>query len=120
MTQAAVGQPISVQGRYVLEDDQLQLAGDWTFHTENWRGRVIDTIWVICPCGCGVRFRLPLSPIKVVQGTNPAAQEQPSIPDTWGWDGSKEAPRLIPSILRNGGCKYHGHLTRGHWSGARE
>lgn len=50
---------------------------------------------IMCPCGCGSNFPLPLN--------------------RWSWNGSTEKPSLQPSIRRLSHCKWHGHLQDGVW-----
>lgn len=53
-----------------------------------------------CPCGCGYDSWLPVN-----RG-----------PESWTWDGNREAPTCTPSILQSGlPCKWHGYLTAGEF-----
>ena len=67
-----------------------------------------------CPCGkCGVRV--------YVAFTNPLDGGAPYIPDhpTWERTGDTfETLTLRPSILRVGGCGWHGFVTDGEIQGA--
>lgn len=54
----------------------------------------------LCPCGCGHQSWLPL-------------QDRPSV--SWRWDGNREAPTLIPSVLMTTPCRWHGWLRSGVW-----
>lgn len=54
-----------------------------------------------CPCGCK-----RINMIAVYQGKTGHG---------WHWDGNRERPTLFPSIQLNGGCRWHGFLTRGYW-----
>lgn len=48
-----------------------------------------------CPCGCGSLLGVEFAPNK------------------WTWDGNMDRPTVQPSILRHGGCGWHGFLTNG-------
>lgn len=61
-----------------------------------------------CPCGCGDYRGIPLNRGLAVQGAG------------WGWDGNEDKPTTTPSIKHLDDCKFHGFLTAGRWTGARE
>ncbi len=61
----------------------------------------------VCPCGCGVVGQIPLAPIRTMGQTG------------WEWevaDDMRVAPTLSPSIRKNFGCRWHGHLKKGVWT----
>lgn len=61
----------------------------------------------ICPCGCGTRC--------AVMFTNPICGGEP-IRDRTTWErigDTFEGLTLTPSILRVGGCEWHGFITNG-------
>lgn len=64
---------------------------------ENREAETIGLLFM-CPCGCGREGCLPFSP---------------DLSPSWQFDGNKSAPKLTPSILQVGGCKWHGWLTAG-------
>lgn len=57
----------------------------------------------LCPCGCGDPFMIPI-------------QTGPKQDGSWEWDGNMEVPTLSPSILRIGGCAWHGFFQAGKWN----
>jgi len=59
-----------------------------------------------CPCGCGDVGGIGL----------PGNKHGPE----WTWNGDKEKPTCTPSVRFIGGCKWHGFLTNGIWSGNNE
>jgi len=80
--------------------DDMKNPGDFIY-THNQAGQICGLI-EMCPCGCGkhggVNFRIDGDTRK---------------PPLWDWNGNEESPTLTPSILRLGGCKWHGFLTDG-------
>lgn len=66
-----------------------------------------NSIEYICPCGCGELMTLPIS-------TGEKKERY------WQWDGNRETPTLSPSIRRLDGCKFHGFLQNGIWTGNNE
>lgn len=80
---------------------QLELlhAGDYCFvqHTP------ALYLYFCCPCGNGEVAGIPL----YREGdTKPE-------PNAWLWNGSQDKPTVTPSILRRGGCNWHGWLMDG-------
>ncbi len=61
------------------------------------------TFWYCCPCGCR-----DVGPLSVGNGFKPS--DSPS----WEWNGSTDAPNLIPSVHHVG--HWHGWLRDGIWS----
>lgn len=57
-----------------------------------------------CPCGCGRDGWLPF---------------RPAPSPSWQWDGNREKPTLMPSVLQVGGCRWHGYLRAGVWEECR-
>lgn len=103
----------NLPGRKVSNMDSFEHAGDWCFigHggegvTRSDTGRPVPytenaAVSFMCPCGCGTPGCVP-----IMQDLGGSA---------WQWDGNKEEPTLIPSILRMQGCKWHGFFTKGIW-----
>jgi hypothetical protein len=58
-------------------------------------------IHFVCPCGCGDVCGIAFRNYKDQKGP------------IWTWDGSRDEPTCTPSILRIGGCAWHGYLTDG-------
>lgn len=61
----------------------------------------------VCPCGCHDIVTIPIK----------TGEKRGFV---WEWDGNDTAPTVKPSIRRLGGCKWHGWLTAGVFSGDRE
>jgi hypothetical protein len=61
----------------------------------------VEGIAFRCPCGCDYESWMPV---------------HPDNPESWHWDGNRDAPSLTPSVLQSGlPCKWHGYLTNGEW-----
>lgn len=66
-------------------------------------GRVASLLFC-CPCGCGDVSAVDVTPIA----------GRPC----WSWNGDRERPTLSPSLLRTGGCGWHGWLDDGTFRSA--
>jgi len=93
---------MDIKGHRVNSWDDLKNPGDF-FYTHSKNGQIWGMI-EMCPCGCGETGGIHFAP---GDGGDPGPK--------WNWDGNEEEPTLTPSILRTGGCKYHGFLTSGIW-----
>lgn len=67
-----------------------------------------------CPCGCGDRYALFIDP--PLDGLGPYVTDGQN---EWQRTGDTfENLTLTPSILRSGGCQWHGFITNGEISTA--
>jgi hypothetical protein len=81
--------------------------GYWEFRRDPGGGTYL---WFNCPCGCMYGSRVLL----YLEG-----QAKPR--DTaWSWNGDIHRPTLSPSLKRGSPCRWHGHLTNGHWSACQD
>lgn len=91
---------MEVTAKQVATWDDLKKPGDFIF-TYNKEDQIVGMV-EMCPCGCGATGGIRFD-------TGEPNQPHPK----WSWNGSKEKPTLTPSILRTGGCRWHGFLTDG-------
>lgn len=99
-----------VKANYKTRIEDLKEPGDF-FYGE-WSD-VIRLLAYICPCGkechsnsennCAIRIT---EDEKIAKSDN----------HLWLWDRNLASPTLTPSI-RDNGCKWHGYLTKGIWTG---
>ena len=91
-----------VQGHRKLSDDDLKDPGDFYFAPlADLPGEFI--LYFKCPCGN-----------DEVAGIHVGDKRKPrSHRPSWEWNGDFDKPTCKPSILRRGGCKWHGYLTDG-------
>lgn len=84
---------------FVLLAEDPSIDGTHTPGSAFWRevDGVVHGLNFVCPCGCGDQLWVPVS-------TGEKQEHR------WLWNGSKERPVLSPSILRRGGCGWHGFL----------
>lgn len=86
-----------VDGHLCESWDDMEHPGDFHF--------VQGGLVFKCPCGCddtlGVNFERPNEP-------------------KWTWDGNRGCPTVTPSIRRLSGCRWHGFLTAGSFTGQCE
>jgi hypothetical protein len=92
---------MEVKARNVKEFSGLKQPGDFYLTAPNEEG--VMHLTFLCPCGCGDPAGISLRR----DGTKGPGN------CTWTWDQNEEAPTCTPSILRRGGCKWHGYLTKG-------
>ena len=91
----------SVTATFVENIFDSEIDGAYKFEDDN-------NIIYICPCGCKELMSLPVVPLHI------------SGQRGWGWNQNKDKPTLTPSIRRMDGCKFHGFLTDGVWTGNNE
>ena len=84
----------------------MKTSGEWSLQRHGDREHEEEVVGLnyMCPCGCGDDGYLPFRGIHLMH-----IDEHPS----WIWDGNIESPTLTPSILRRGGCGWHGWLKAG-------
>ena len=98
-----------VEGRRVDDYKDLERPGDFFITEANPFDKDCRSLTALCPCGCGA-----------VIGARIKDGETAATDIWWGWDGSWDKPTITPSIKVMDGCKWHGHLQAGVWTGENE